>query len=205
MEHPSNDSEAEYLAHHPFYRELEDVEHADHVIRLVRPDMSHAPHSLEWLSDAEVGQHMGADFSGLSIATEEERLRKIIESTDEYNWMIELDGKVVGNACINSIKEQSDKKGHRAGSMAILIGDKKAWGKKIARSVNTAVLDWAFNEAYFESLLARIKEENVGSIKSFAALGFEHTGNETENEHGKILHWQHYTMTKEKWLQGAIE
>lgn len=142
---------------------------------------------------------MGADFSDLSMATEEDRLTKIIESTDEYSWMIELDGNVVGNVCINSIKEQSEKKGHRSGSMAILIGDKNAWGKKIARSVNAAVLDWAFNEAGFGSLLARIKEENVGSIKSFAALGFAHTGSETENKHGQILHWQHYTMTKEDW------
>lgn len=193
---------ADYAARHSHYRELS-AAHVDHAIRLIAPDMTHAPHSLEWLSDAEVGQHMGADFSELSMATEEDRLKKIIESTDEYSWMIELDGKVIGNACINSIDEQTKKFGHRAGSMAILIGDKNAWGKKIARSVNTAVLDWAFGEGGFESLLARIKEENIGSIKSFAALGFEHTGDETEEAHGQTLHWQHYVMRKEKWLKEA--
>lgn len=144
---------------------------------------------------------MGADFSELSTATEEDRLKKIIESNDEYSWMIELDGKVVGNTCINSIDEQTKKRGHRSGSMAILIGDKNVWGKKIARNVNTAVLDWAFNEGGFESLLARIKEENIGSIKSFEALGFEPSGHETELAHGQKLNWNLYTMTKEKWLQ----
>lgn len=192
--------EQSYADHHPHYRELRDVPHPEHAINLVTPDLAHAPHSLEWLSDDEVGKHMGADFSDLSIDTETRRLQEILESEDQYNWMIELDGRVVGNACINSIEEQSKKFGCRAGSMAILIGDRSAWGKGIARSVNAAVLDWAFDEAGFERLLARIKEENVASIKSFVALGFEETGAETEHMHGQTLQWKHFTMTKDQWL-----
>jgi RimJ/RimL family protein N-acetyltransferase len=65
------------------------------------------------------------------------------------------------------------------------------------------VLDWAFNEGGFDRLLARIKKENVGSIKSFEALGFEYTGDEMEEAHGQTLQWRHYEMTKEHWLDEA--
>jgi RimJ/RimL family protein N-acetyltransferase len=189
-----------YSRNHTGYKELT-VRHpdADMKIRLIEPDLLHAPHSLEWLSQREVGQHMGADFSDLSLEGERKRLKEIIESTDEYNWMIELNGKVIGNVCINSIEDQSKKHGCRAGSMAILIGDLSAWGKRIARHVNEAVIDWAFNDGKFDELHARIMEENIASTKSFMSLGFELTGAETEKIKGTLIHWNHYKMTKNEW------
>ncbi len=196
----SLEGQSEYAAHHPGYSMLTVENHPDKLqIYLIEPTLSHASASLEWLSQPEIGQYMGADFSNLSLEGEEKRLQEIIDSTDQYNWMIEMDGKVIGNVCINSIEEQSKKHACRAGSMAILIGDKSAWGKKIARSVNTVVIDWAFADGQFEKLYTRIMEENEASIKSFAALGFVLSGAETEQVHGSMFHWNHYTMTKEMW------
>ncbi len=191
---------SDYSSHHPHYSELEVDDHPDGLsIRLIEPDLAHAPASLAWLSQKEVGQHMGADFSDVSLEGEQKRLQEIIDSDDQYNWMIELDGTVVGNVCINSIKEQSKAHECRAGSMAILIGDTNAWGKKIARHVNKVVIDWAFNEGGFEALCARIKEENIASIKSFAALGFELSHTEKESTNKGEIQWNHYKMTKENW------
>jgi len=194
-----------YSFNHPNYRELEVRDHPDgFAIRLIEPDLSYAPASLAWLAQEEVGQHMGADFSDLSLEGEQRRLQEVIDSTDQYNWMIELDGNVIGNSCINSIEEQSKKYGCKAGSIAILIGDKNVWGKKIARYVNKAMIDWAFNEGGFDELYARIMEENISSMKSFAALGFELSDTEIESAHGKEMHWNHYKMTKDMWLNRSV-
>jgi RimJ/RimL family protein N-acetyltransferase len=48
---------------------------------------------------------------------------------DEYSWMIEVQGRVVGNITINSIYDSTKKEGVRAGNLAILIGDPSFWGQ----------------------------------------------------------------------------
>lgn len=201
MNTPDTPEASDYELRHPRYQTLE-VSHPNTKlnIRLIEPHTYHAPESLKWLSQPEIGQHMGADFSDVSLATETKRLQDMIDSTDEYNWMIELNENVIGNVCINSIAERTKADNCRSGSMAILIGDRDSWGKQIARYVNRAVLDWAFMNGGFAMLHARIMLENIGSMKSFTALGFEETGTEEEKMDDKMIRWNHYRMTKENFL-----
>ncbi len=80
-------------------------------LRLVEPSLEHAPLSLRWLRDPEVGQYMGVDFSDVSLATEQRRIRDILDGDDVYGWMIELDGQVIGAIEINRIQESSGQYG----------------------------------------------------------------------------------------------
>jgi hypothetical protein len=82
---------------------------------------------------------MGVDFSDVSLATEERRIREILDGDDAYGWMIQLDGQVIGAIEINRIQESSGQYGAAAASMSILIGDRQRWGRRIAPHAESAV------------------------------------------------------------------
>lgn len=174
---------------HPHYRELGIDE-----LKLVQPRMEHAQASLLWVSTLDVVQYMGADFPSPSLEGEHKRLEEIIASTDEYSWMMECDGKIIGNVCINSIEETSKKLGKKAGNLTILIGDKDYWRKGLGLKACSAVIDWALKEGTFDALGARALQENAASIKMLEKLGFEEIGTEPYEGlvHGKPSMWRNF-------------
>ena len=186
---------AEYISTHPGYRELENIHHPDPSLKislvLVRTEFAEEIlHQLQ--ANPEIGTLMGDDFSNLSLKGEQKRIEDIIKSIDEYSWYIKEHDSIIGNISINFIAEKTELHGVRTGSIAIIIWDKKFWNKKIARNVNKAILDWAFDEGGFEMMVCRIFPHNLPSIKSFLALGFEEDGHETAD--GKF--WNKYKITK---------
>lgn len=181
-----------YRDAHPDYEEIDLGD-----IRLIEPDLAHAAPSLTWISVDEVTRHMGADFSNPSHEGEVERIRKIIESPDRYSWMIECDGVVIGNTCINDIAEETEKAGVKCGGLSIIIGDPRYWKKGIATRVFTAVLDWAKTKGGFGAMHARALRENAGSRRTLEKLGFAETGTEPYEAlvEGKPSVWHTYAKT----------
>lgn len=202
MNPPHPPKASDYEQHHPGYREFTIVnERVSTVpIRLIEPNLAHAEASLSFLGDEEVGRYTGGDFSKISLQTEEDRLQKILNNDDAYNWMIEVNGTVIGNININGIEESSTADQVRSGWIAIIIGDKNLWGKGMARSLVNTVCNWAFHEAGFERINARIRVENIRSEKSFTSVGFKKTGaTDTETINEKEVVWNHYALTKNEW------
>ena len=158
-----------YQETHPGYEEL-----IAGNLRLIQPDFEHTEPSLLWVKDNGVVQYMGVDFPTPTAEGERRRIEEILENQDEYSWMIEMDGEVIGNVCINSIEEQTKKYGQKAGSLTFLVGDKNFWGKGIATKACKAVLDWAKRNG-FQMMSARALQENIGSIKTLVKLGFIQT------------------------------
>ena len=188
-----------YSETHPNYCYLEILSYKDGNLKLIEPNLEHAEISLFWTSDSSVIQYMGADFDLPSKEKEIERINEIRENRDEYNWMIELDGHVIGNVSINGIKETSAKFGSKSGNYTILIGDKKYWGKGIAFQVCLTVLEWAFAKGGFEVMAARSLNENTASIGMLKKIGFEYTGNSPFEGKidGKATEWQNFKIKKQ--------
>lgn len=183
----------QYHTTHPHFRELT----ADDV-KLVELDKNHASESLSWVKDLDVVQYMGTDFPDPTVEGELDRIEAIRKNEDEYSWMIEHEGRIIGNVCINSIKETSGKFGKKAGNLTVLIGDKNFWGKGYGAKVCQAVLDWAFNEAKFEAMAARALQENIASIKTLHSLGFRETRTEPYEGliHGKPSSWRNFKLER---------
>lgn len=186
-----------YSKTHPNYCSLEVPSYQGGQLKLAEPSLEHAESSLSWTADASVVQYMGGNFDQPSIEKERARINEIRNNSDEYNWMIELDGKTIGNVSINSIKETSSKMGAKAGNYTILIGDKNLWSKGIARCVTLAVLEWAFSKGGFEAMAARALNENVASIKMLGKLGFKYVGNSPYQGKidGKSTEWQNFRIS----------
>jgi RimJ/RimL family protein N-acetyltransferase len=172
-------------------------------LRLIEPNLTYADESLTWTSDTSVIQYMGATFEQPNKGKEVERINEILNNSDEYNWMIELDGKAIGNVSINNIKEISSKFGSKAGNYTILIGNKNYWGKGISYHVGQTVLEWAFSKGQFEIIAARALNDNVASLAMLRKLGFEYTENTPFESkiNGKNTEWQNFKITKLSFLK----
>jgi RimJ/RimL family protein N-acetyltransferase len=168
-------------------------------LRLIEPKMSHAALSLKWLRDDEASRYMGADFSAVSLATEHQRIKDILSGTDNINWMITVDRKIIGAVEINKIAESSKKFGAPAGSLSILIGDRSQWGRGIGSAVLAAVIEWGFIERRFQCFLARALTVNTRSWHSLESLGFTYIDTTTEHEDGQVFEWRNYRLTKDDW------
>lgn len=167
-----------YLDLHPNYNELEVVDYATHKLQLITPSIEFAQESLNWVSDREVGQYMGADFTNVTLEGERKRLTEIVNDTNAYHWLIVCDGKVVGNININEIAKISKEFEVKSGKLNYLIGDKNLWGKGIATAVAKKVLDWAFSVGEFEVIKSRVLPQNISSQAVLKKLCFIEFGKE---------------------------
>jgi len=147
-------------------------------------------------------QYMGADFDGVDLKTEEKRILDIINNPYEYSWMIELDGKLIGNISLNSIDEKTELKGSKAADLAILIGDTNYWGKKITSNILPVVMNWAFNTADFQFILGRCLQENLGSRRMLEKAGFKYIGTTPFEKpvNGIQTNWQDFELSKQDFL-----
>lgn len=188
-----------YFTHHPGYREIEVSDYSSGKLRLVVPCLQYAKVSLDWVSEHEVMQYMGADLSNLSFEGEIQRLTNIIKDADAYHWMIEVDGKIIGNININNIQKMSEKYHGRVGKLNTLIGNKNYWGRGVAKATMRSVINWAFWEGGFEALIGRVMPENSASLTVTKKMGFEQIGEEKEKMNNQVLKYLVFKLTKDKW------
>ncbi len=168
-------------------------------LRLVRPDPKYAPITIKWISDDEVIQYLGADFSKMTVEDEIDHLKNMVIDNDRYSWMIERDGEIVGNIEINEIKELSQKYGVKTGAFCTLIGDPTNWGKGLGSSAKKAASNWAFSEGDFELMEAKAYIQNVRSWSALEKLGYHYEGNEKGDVDGNSVEWRVYTLKKKDW------
>jgi RimJ/RimL family protein N-acetyltransferase len=183
-----------YAEKHPFFRELEVTGYAGGSLQLVEHSMDFAERSLEWVRDRDVAQFMGADFADVSVQTELDRIREILANENEYHWVMRLDGEGIGAVSIHSIAEQSALEACRAGSITFLIGSREHRKRGIASAVIRVILDWAFREAGFRIITARVLRENGASQRTLMKLGFQEDGKEPYEGlvRGKSSEWMKY-------------
>lgn len=192
-----------YQEVHPSYKELEISEYSLHKLKLVTPDLKYAKESLDWVSDKEVGKYMGADFSDVSLLSEVQRLKEILSNSDAYHWIIEVDGKIVGNINLNEIENATKEFGIKAGKLNYLLGDRFLWGKGITTAVVKKVLNWAFNTADFEIIKSRVVPQNKSSQSVLIKSGFVEYGKEDYDgpDLGEPTRYITYKLTKDDWLK----
>ncbi len=192
-----------YLLSHPNYKELEIPEYTAHRLKLMTPSIGYAKASLAWVSDKEVGQYMGTDFSNISLEGEEKRLEEIVKNVDAYNWIIECDGKAIGNVNISDIGQASDEFGLKSGKLNYIIGYKNLWGKGIATVVAKTVLKWAFTKSGFEVVKTRVVPQNKSSQAVLKKLGFIEYGKEEYDgpNFGEPTWYIIYKLTKNGWAK----
>lgn len=85
-------------------------------------------------------------------------------------------GAHIGNIALENIDTVS-----RSAELAILIGDKKHWGKGVGKEAATLLVAHGFKELNLHRIYCGTSEDNIGMQKIAIALGFTEEGRSRES------------------------
>jgi RimJ/RimL family protein N-acetyltransferase len=163
----------------------------DGSVRLVEPDVERdAPLGLQWLA-GEAGRET-LRLMGVTNATnhpptleqERQRIQDFIDKSDQLNWMIAKDERIIGSVWADLEPTEYLK----APSLHIMIGDPTARGQGAGSQAFRTVAKYLADERHESAIYTRHLLGNIGSAKLAATSGFHEDGAPYEDADG--LHWQ---------------
>jgi RimJ/RimL family protein N-acetyltransferase len=167
-------------------------ENVDLVAPKVRRD---APLSLAWLNGPaghETQRLMGnvpGNTHDSDLAAEEDRVRKFLDDSQVYHWMIKTNGQVVGAIWLDLAKTDY----LEAPSVHIMIGDPAVRGQGVASAAVTLVTGWA-HMGVSDLVYSRALVDNLSSRRLLEGQGAVATGQEYQDNDG--LRWQNYCFQR---------
>lgn len=134
----------------------------------IRPlEENNAYTSVKWRNDPEVFKYTGNTYKNeIKIENELEWIRKVTSNPKDYRCAILADGIYVGNIYLTDIENGS-------AEYHIFIGDKRYWGKGIAKQASILILEYAFNVLSLDSVKLQVRKENTSAFMLYQRLGFE--------------------------------
>ena len=126
---------------------------------------------LDWMNDPKVIEYLesGGDYSLEKL----NYYLKEVEKRAQFFWAISIKetGVHVGNIKIDPIHPI-----HQYGEFGIMIGDRNAWGKGIAKEASNIVLEYCFKTLSLRKINLGVLSNNNKAIKLYKTLGFEQEG-----------------------------
>ena len=161
---------------------------------LVEPDIERdAQLGVEWLS-GDLGRQtlrsMGVTDEHnqpTTLEQERERVRDFIEGTDQLNWMIEYDGRVVGSVWVDLTNAEYVP----VPSIHIMIGDPSVRGKGVGFASTRAVVDHLRAQGN-KTIYSRHLAHNQPAAKLLGDLGFVPLDEAYSDADG--LNWQNVRL-----------
>lgn len=138
------------------------------VLRPPKPEEAAAMST--WFEDLEVIRFLELQHPP-SLEMEKEFLERMARDPAVVWWAVEHEGRLVGGTGIVGIDW---KYGH--GTTGTVIGDKKAWGKGLARELMQLRADYAFRQLPLRALRSGYLEGNVASARAQKAAGYKEVG-----------------------------
>ena len=152
-----------------------------------------------WFDDLEVTRFVKLR-NPPSADMEKEFLDRMARDSNAIFWAVEHEDNLVG---VTSIVKIDWKLGH--GTTGTVIGEKKAWGKGLARELMQMRATYAFTQLPLRSLRSGYLEGNEASRRAQRAAGYREVGRWTGERFvdGK---WVDHVMTelrREDWERSA--
>jgi ribosomal-protein-alanine N-acetyltransferase len=140
------------------------------LVRLRPPSADDAPVMITWFEDMEVTKFLSLRHS-MSIEDEKEWVEKVARDPNSVIWVIEHEGRPVGTTGIHEINWK-----YGYGTTGTVIGDKKMWGKGLARELMQLRARYAFTELPLRKLKSMYFDGNEASGRAQAAAGYQVVG-----------------------------
>jgi RimJ/RimL family protein N-acetyltransferase len=138
---------------------------------VLRPPKQEEPATIvTWFLDLEVTRFVKLRFPP-SVGQEMEFLDNMARDAGSVFWVVEHDGNLVGVTSIRGIDWK-----HGFGTTGTVIGDKKAWGKGLARELMRLRADFAFTQLPLRSLRSGYVEGNEASRRAQLSAGYKEVG-----------------------------
>jgi diamine N-acetyltransferase len=131
----------------------------------------------------------GGAWSPWPLAAWEKEFDKHLEDEDKSDFVIEADGKVIGDIGLHRWKNR------RAGTaeLGVSIYDPEYLGKGYGRDAINVLLDWAFRIQNFRRISLQTLASNERAIRAYRACGFVEEGRLREHEYSNG-HYQDVVM-----------
>lgn len=107
----------------------------------------------------------------IKIKDELNWIRAAINERDSERFAVIVDGVYVGNTYLTNIKRG-------LGNYHIFIGDKRYWGKGVARKASVLTIEYAKATLDLNTIRLTVKRENAAALHLYKSLGFTETGEE---------------------------
>ena len=134
------------------------------------PKADEAAAIVTWFEDMEVTHFLKRRFPP-SLEEEKEFLEHAAKDPDQIFWAVEHEGRLVGVTGIVRIDWPNGR-----GTTGTLIGDKKAWGKGLARELMQLRAEYAFTQTSLRTLRSGYLDGNVASARAQKAAGYREVG-----------------------------
>lgn len=139
----------------------------------IRPlQESDAYTSVIWRNDKDVFKYTSNVYDCIiTIESELNWIKGAIANNEigkDYRCAILADGLYVGNIYLTDIDEET-------AHYHIFIGEKKYWGKGVARAASKLILEYAFDELKLKEVLLRVNKLNTAAYSLYQNLGFVET------------------------------
>jgi RimJ/RimL family protein N-acetyltransferase len=165
---------------------------------LIAPDVERdAELSLEWLR-GEVGKstltlmgNVPDKITEPTLELEKKRVVEFLENNNEYNWMIECDGKVVGSVWADLEPSEYVP----APAVHIMIGDPEVRSKGIGPIAMKSVIEYLVGLGH-KTIYTRHLVSNIVAGKLLKKFNFEELGEPYSDEDG--LKWQNAVLNAQK-------
>ena len=151
-----------------------------------------------WFEDLEVTRFIKRRHPP-SLDSEREFLEQTARDPDAIFWAVEHEGRLVGGTSIRMIDWQ-----HGHGTTGTLLGDKKAWGKGLARELMRLRAEYAFTQLPLRVLRSGYLDGNIASARAQKSAGYREVGRWREDRFidGKWVDHILTELTREDWLRG---
>jgi RimJ/RimL family protein N-acetyltransferase len=140
------------------------------LVRLRPPRPEDASAMAGWFEDLEVTRFIQLRHPP-SVDAEKEFLDRAARDHDSIFWVVEHEGRLVGATSIVRIDWK-----HGCGTTGTVIGDKKVWGRGIARELMQLRAEYAFLQLPLRKLKSAYLDGNEGSARAQAAAGYRVVG-----------------------------
>jgi [ribosomal protein S5]-alanine N-acetyltransferase len=140
------------------------------LVRLRPPRPEDAPAMIAWFEDLEVTRYLNFR-NPPGIEAEREWVDKVARDPDSIHWVVEFQGKAIGETSIHMIDWKNG-----FATTGTLIGDRSAWGKGIGRELMHLRTAYAFTQLPLRKLKSGYIESNEASARAQAAAGYRVVG-----------------------------
>jgi diamine N-acetyltransferase len=118
-------------------------------------------------------------WNPVPLAAWEKEFDKHLEDEDKSDFVIEVDGKVIGEIGLHRWKNR------RAGTVELGVGiyDPEYVGKGYGRDAINVLLDWAFRIQNYRRVFLHTSSTNERAIRAYRACGFVEEGRMREDDY----------------------
>lgn len=131
------------------------------------------PAFARWANDLEVELLGGGDpptpQSVAHVRSEHERRDK--ESSDNVNFAIEADGKLIGMVGLFRTDTTA-----RTSELGIVIGEREYWGRGYGQDAIRTVVDYAFRHRNYQRVWLTVTDSNARALNAYKRCGFVEEG-----------------------------